>query len=462
MRRLVLLAAVLTLAPEGAAAAVPQDGGAGFADEAARTLYEAAAAARIRMDRALVSYTAVVRQRVGVGLRMPLKDRTLYRTESAHRVVWRRDGDVLVQVLALREQTPTGLRRGEVHLGLFDDNYDPSNDALMFGMVPPDDEMYEEGRDDFWVAHPLDPEHRDAYRFSVGDTLVLALPDGRRVRAVELRVVPSEADVHRITGSLWIEPETGSLVRAAYRLSDTFDAFRDVPDLQEEQDDDLKHVPAMFRPWTVVIRVIAVEYARWGEGVWLPRSLHAEGTATAGILEAPASTELTYQFESVVTEDDLTANASALPTPDEAVQAMERATVNGSPYRLSSRVARRGPRDREKQVRYLVPEDPSVLLDGPELPPPIWEEAPGFTSEAELRGLVRGLDDLPDAPAQAMPRTFRWGMQRPDLVRYNRVEGLSLGARGQIRPETALGPLVGDRHGTPGRWRTWSRTSDWT
>jgi hypothetical protein len=40
-----------------------------------------------------------------------------------------------------------------------------------------------------------------------------------------------------------------------------------------------------------------------------------------------------------------------------------------------------------------------------------------------------------------MPMTFRWGLQRPDLVRYNRIEGLSVGARGQALPSTPLGPL---------------------
>jgi hypothetical protein len=54
-----------------------------------------------------------------------------------------------------------------------------------------------------------------------------------------------------------------------------------------------------------------------------------------------------------------------------------------------------------------------------------------------------------------MPVTLRVGPQRPDLVRYNRVEALSLGIRGQIRPETPWGPLsltgtfrfgIGDLH----------------
>ncbi len=449
--RVSLLVAALAFGPVAPSpgAALVQEAGGPFADAVARRLYEVAAAARTRLDRELASYTAVVRQRVGVGLRMPLKDRTLYRSESAHRVFWSRDGDVLVQVLALREQTPVGLEKGKVHLGVFDDNFDPGNDQLMFGMVPPDDEVYEENAEDFWIAHPLDPAYRDDYRFAVGDTLVLSLPDGRRIRAVELRVVPTVADVHRIIGSLWIEPESGALVRAAYRLSDTFDAFRDLADLREEEDDDLEHVPGMFKPWKAEIGMIAVDYALWESGIWLPRSLHAEGVATAGILKAPAAIELTYDFESVVTDEDMRADAEeADPVTDrrygtraEALQALTHETVGDVPYRLSTSVTHRGPRATEKRVRYLVPADPSYLRSSPELPPPIWDAAPGFTSEAEVHDLFDGLADLPAPPPQHVPRTFRWGLQRPDLVRYNRVEGLSMGARGQVRPDTRFGPL---------------------
>ncbi len=283
----------------------------------------------------------------------------------------------------------------------------------------------------------------------MGDTLVLSLPDGHTVRAVELQVMPTEADVHRITGSLWIEPESGALVRAVYRLSDVFDAFRDVPDLREEEDDDLKHVPGMFKPWTAEIQMIAVDYSLWESKVWLPRSLHAEGVATAGILKAPATIELTYDFESVVTEGDLQREAKAADpvaerryrTRAEAMEALAHETVGDVPYRLSSRRSMRGPRGDEKRVRYLVPEDPAYLRDSPDLPPPIGKSAPGFTSEDELRDLFGGLADLPAPPAQRMPATLRWGLQRPDLVRYNRVEGLSLGVRGQLRPDTPFGPV---------------------
>lgn len=58
------------------------------------------------------------------------------------------------------------------------------------------------------------------------------------------------------------------------------------------------------------------------------------------------------------------------------------------------------------------------------------QAAPGQAPSAlELRQLAR------------TPATLRFGLQRPDLVRYNRVEGLSVGVRGQLRPTTALGPL---------------------
>ena len=41
----------------------------------------------------------------------------------------------------------------------------------------------------------------------------------------------------------------------------------------------------------------------------------------------------------------------------------------------------------------------------------------------------------------AVPTTLRWGPQRPDLLRFNRVEALSIGARAQIRPSTLAGPV---------------------
>ena len=416
-----------------------------YGDETARALHAAAMESRARLDDSIVRYTARVRQRIAVALRTPLKDRTLYRMEGAHRIFWSRDGENLVQVLALREQTPAGVELDNVDSGFFDESFDPMNDRLLFGFASEGEDLGEADEDDFRFEHPLYPEYVDAYRFITGDTLRLRLPDGRGVVAIELEVVPHVADVHRMTGSLWIEPETGSLVRAAYRLADTFDAFRDIPELREEEDDDLRFVPGILKPWTAEISLIAVDYSLWDFRYWLPRSMRLEGVVAAGILKAPASFDLGYEIEAVTTEEGLQERREDDDVPvvhfetrSEAMAYLsELAFGPDVPYRM-----RGGWTENDgRRTRFLIPEDRSFLVQSPELPPPIWEDAPGFTSEEEIEELLDGLARLPAAPRAQVPWTLRWGLQRPDLVRYNRVEALSIGMRGQVRPQTFLGPL---------------------
>ena len=101
-----------------------------YQDPTARRLHEAAMAQRERVDDSVLKYTAVVRQRIAAALRMPLKDRTLYRSESSHRLWWERDDDNLVQLLAYREQTPGGINREDIDLGRFDGNNRPAERLL--------------------------------------------------------------------------------------------------------------------------------------------------------------------------------------------------------------------------------------------------------------------------------------------------------------------------------------------
>lgn len=435
---LTVLALTVLAPPRGAAGQESS-----YADPTARALHEAAMDARLRMDASVVSYTAVVRQRIAAALRMPLKDRTLYRSEASHRLWWNRDAENLVQILAFREQTPVGVDPDHVDFGRFDSAFDPMNDRLFFGFASTEEDVGDPDGDDFWFEHPLYPEYVDAYRFSVGDTITLGLPDGRTVRAVELQVVPRVADVHRMVGALWIEPETGSLVRAVYRLSDTFDAFRDIPDLQEEEEEDLSGIPGILKPWTVDISMISVDYALWDFAVWMPRSMRMEGVVAAGILKAPISFDYAYELESVTTEQSLAVEeADGLPEVRFATRSEAMAYLNelafGESVPFESRISRNGD---DGRVRLIYPEDRSYLVESDQLPPPIWDEAPGFSSEEDLRASFDDLADLPMAPLARTPVTFRWGWQRPDLIRYNRVEGLSLGARLQLRPQTFAGPL---------------------
>jgi hypothetical protein len=432
-----------------ASSASAQDQASSYRDETARALHLAAMDSRDRLDDSVLKYTAVVRQRIGASLRTPLKDRTLYRMESAHRIFWSRDSDHLVQVLALRQQSPIGVLPLDEDIlediDFFDEGFDPTADRLMFGLADNDDDFGDADEDDFWFEHPLYPEWVQSYWFDTGDTLTVSLPDGRRVLAVELQVIPRVADVHRMAGSLWIEPETGALVRAVYRLSETFDAFRDIPDLREEEDEDLKFIPGLLKPWTAEISMIAVDYALWDFDVWLPRSMRMEGVIAAGILKAPMSVDFSYQMESVTTERSLTESPIEDSTPEvhfrtrsEAMAYLNELAYGADvPYRFGGTEIADG-----RRTRFLYPRDLDLLGTSPDLPPPIWEDAPGFTTQADLQELFDGLADLPTPQIAQIPSTLRWGFQRPDLIRYNRVEALSIGMRGQLRPQTFLGPLT--------------------
>ena len=91
--------------------------------------------------------------------------------------------------------------------------------------------------------------------------------------------------------------------------------------------------------------------------------------------------------------------------------------------------------------RFIVPQDITLLEESPELPPPIWDDAPGFASDEELEDMVRTLADLPPVPTQGIPWDVNWGWARHDLVRFNRVEGLAVGGRFEAEFGSFLGPV---------------------
>ena len=255
-------------------------------------------------------------------------------------------------------------------------------------------------------------------------------------------MLPREAASHRISGVLWIEPESGALVRAAYRLSREFDAIRDIPELQEEEEaGSFRYVPGLFKPWTFNLNLVSVEYGLWDFKAWLPRSMRIEGEAAAGVLKFPVSMDMAYQVESVVMADapdgtgDRTEAGSGDDRPavhfDTRAEAM--AFIAGLlseddriPYELMPETETPA---RDRASLLIVPEDRSQVERSAHLPPPIWDRAAGFASPEDLAEQVRSLADLPAPPVQLAPWRFNWGWARHDLIRYNRVEGPALGGR---------------------------------
>lgn len=429
-----------------------------FLDPVARQLYTSAFDGWTTLDESVVRYTARIDQRIAAALRMPLRDRVIYHNETAVRAFWERDYDAVVQVLGSSSEYPgrqIAMREGELDWLEdlpFDRPFEPGSDRLFLGM---NDEAFEVDPNDneFGLIHPLATAADTIYRFQSGDTITLSLPDGRRLAAIRLDVLPREAAAQRISGVLWIEPETGALVRATYRMSREFDAVRDVPDLQEEEEaGTFRFVPGVFKPWTFNLNVVSVDYALWDFRAWLPRSMRIEGEARAGIIRFPVSMDMAYQVEAVVLEGDVVVDeeGEAVLPAGETAQGLVTTAADGVrevhfgtrseamafiaallseddlPYELMEE-SETPARDRESL--FIVPEDRSLVAESPHLPPPIWDDAPGFTDPEELEEYVRDLADLPAPPIQLVPWDFNWGWARQDLVRYNRVEGPALGGR---------------------------------
>ncbi len=427
-----------------------------FLDPVAREVYTAAFDGWNTLDESVLRYTSKIDQRIAVAIRTPIRDRVIYHNETAVRAFWERDYDAVVQVMGSRSEYPgrtIAMQEGELDWLEdlpFDGPFEPGSDRLFLGM-----NMEEEaGDNEFDLIHPLGPGADAVYRFQSGDTITLSFPDGRRIVAIQLDVLPREAAARRITGILWIEPETGALVRAAYRMSREFDAVRDIPELQEEDEaGTFRYVPGVFRPWTFSLNVVSVDYALWDFKAWLPRSMRIEGEAAAGIIKFPVSMDMAYQVESVVMQEDVQEEeegGAAVPGEETApgtvttaadgvkevhfetraeAMAFVAALLSEDdriPYELMDE-SETPARDRESLL--IVPEERRQVAESPHLPPPIWEDAPGFTDVDEIEEYVRDLADLPAPPIQVIPWNFNWGWARSDLVRYNRVEGPAVGGR---------------------------------
>jgi hypothetical protein len=74
-----------------------------------------------------------------------------------------------------------------------------------------------------------------------------------------------------------------------------------------------------------------------------------------------------------------------------------------------------------------IPTDTAALLASTSLPPPFGSANDTLISAGEMEQLTRGVGSLPQAPWQLHARPPRWG-----LGRYNRIEGLALGAKGEL------------------------------
>jgi hypothetical protein len=392
------------------------------------------------------------------GLRTLGRDRTLYARETATQIHWRRQGPVQLQVLAAREvvppvkgapQIPSGLKNFVPHVA-----FDPVDSEILLLL------------NETGLRHPLADNAESQYRYRSGDTLQIRLPDGRSVRLIELVVQPRRATFELIQGSFWLEEQTDAVVQAVFRLARAWDMTVDAED--DDDDDDL---PGIFKPVRFDLEYVTLEYAFWDFRWWLPRTIAAEGIFQASrLFRMPFSYALTYSDYAVegdptrprlaVAPDSMKyvgcdipsgmsiqigiSNNDSEPDPEEMERRREarrvaRMTADSVAAASGDTTPRAQAVDEEtglgrdecgREIRVTIATDSSELMTSEYLPPSVYDTGGDWEAEIErVRRLADMLGELEEVPWQRPEPTFAWGLGAPGLVRYNRVEGASIGAR---------------------------------
>ena len=423
-----LVAAVLAMqAPAG-------DTSSAYLDAAARRLVAAARTRRETIDRSISAYQVTMRERIGVGIRALRRDRMLYRREITLHIAWSRDSITRIEVVGARQTIPAAIPEPSLPEDLKSDApdyaFDLANDRLTVGWSGGRDEEQRDSTTDstrrhggdIEFRHPLAPGSERYYRFASGDSSVVMFPDGRTIRLRELRIIPRRLDFRLMSGSFWIDEDTHGVVRALIRPARPFDFEQDVEDNAGEK------IPGFLKPIRGEVRYLTIDYGlshgRW----WLPRLIAMDAVATAGsFLQMPMRYERVYDDYEVT--GDTSVRLAARPAPRaRASEAEDSAAWANCHAREKAEQVSCSCHNAECRVaRVLISTDTAALIASPALPPPFGSTSDTLISEGELRELTQGIGDLPQAPWQFHVRRPSWG-----LARFNRVEGLALGAKGEI------------------------------
>ena len=424
----ILVAAALAVQAPSPPPTQAQDSSA-YLDAGARRLVAAARTRRETIDRSITAYQTRMRERIGVGIRALRRDRMLYRRELTVQIDWRRDSVTSIEVVGARQSVPAAVPKPslpeDLKSDLGDYAFDPANDRLTIGWSNARrdstvrDSTRSKHNDDIEFQHPLAPGSERYYRFATGDSSIVILPDGRTIRLRELRIIPRQLDFKLIAGSFWIDEASHGVVRALFRPARAFDLEQDL------SDEDSKDVPGFVKPIRVEVRYLTIDFALWSGHWWLPRLIAMDAVATAGsIVTMPMRYERVYD-NYLVNGDTTLPLAPRPPRATAAEDSIARAACHAR--EKAEQISCQCENGHCLAFRVHIPTDTAALLASTALPPPFGSANDTLLSEGEVREMTKGLGDLPAAPWQFYARPPRWG-----LARYNRIEGLSLGARGEL------------------------------
>ncbi|MDP9200429.1 MAG: hypothetical protein M3P26_00650 [Gemmatimonadota bacterium] len=356
-------------------------------DPRTRALVERATERRARQlaDTALVDYKATAHGYVTFlaqfGEGFPEPPKIVKADELGLEVYWRAP-DLSKQRIMGRRDTlllPTDINYHRDHLGIVQNNF---RNIIRIG----------EGDEVQDVPHPLSPAGLEAYDFAIRDSLQIRV--GPRVLDVyEVRVRPKDDRQPRAVGAVYIDRETGEVVRMAFSFTRAALIDKELEDVS-----------------------VVLENALIEGRFWLPRRQEVEIRRTGSWLEYPARGIIRGRWEICCYEVNTGIPPSYFSGP-EIVMAppAERAQ---KPFPFTGRLLDSLPPD----VRAVSDEDVKKVQE-------------------EARALVR---------AQALSRSRSLALSArhiSDIARFNRVEGLALGTGFLQRLGAGLAVAASGRYG---------------
>lgn len=357
----------------------------GWNDARARALVELATERRARQlaDTALSDYRATARgfltflAQFGEGFTEP--PQVVKADELAVEVYWLAPNLSKQRLVGQRDTTllPTDIGYYRDRYGIVQNNFP---NVIRMG----------DGNDVRDVPHPLSATGLEVYDFAIRDSLGIRLPD-RSVRVYEVQFRPRDQRLPRSIGAVYIDPESGEVVRMAFSF--TRAAYID------QRNEDVS-----------VVLENSLVHGRF----WLPYRQEVEVRRTGTWLDYPARGIIRGKWEICCYE----INVGMDPTLFRGPEIVQAPAAEMRAYQWEGRILDRLPED----VRAVSAEEVARV-------------------QSQVQEIV-GQRALARASGASLS-----ARRISDFMRFNRVEGLALGAGGTLRAGAHAVVTVAGRYG---------------
>src|SRR5262245_24814470 len=397
-----------------------------FSNEQTARLVSRAQARHRFQDTLVHDYTALVRTRIDAGFGRSRFARILpiAALETAAEITWGQPNDLKVKIVGVRAAS---IIQGAKMEGSFRDPWfvpRALGDSIRFV----DQELPETP-----ALHPLAPSGPSFYRYEIFDSVAIKLPD-RTVSAIGIKVTPKKMGPSLIAGTLWVDTETAEVVRLAFTYVGEYLWSRPEHPNPADSADAIKESRKASR----ILKIDAeLEYALHESRYWMPyRQLVTLNVDIPWFINATVPVRFYTTFADYKINSGLRPQFTIASPEDDSTKWVRCRRHQEDSTCIRARQADRHP---EKGfTRAAIRESGHWELEMPprdSLTGYAWPDQLALQPNAETEQLIRettaNLAKMEqDLPAEWVGREMTGiAFDRfADVVRYNRVQGPSVGA----------------------------------